>query len=266
MAKPSRKPTVNTVEKSRQSRAFTLIELLVVIAIIAVLASLLLPAMATGKEQARKARCKSNLRQFGIATILYADDNNGIPLGTVVPSGDLLLPSAINAKAGSRTDLYNVEAYSPDVPGLRVDTEEVKVSGLWWCPSSRPPSDKAVQDQARLWGFISTSYSYFARADTWNPAYASRREDLTERQLLASRLLSTDILFLWNGNSQYYYNHGKNPFSSDPPPPRFTGLNQLYGDGRVEWKSYRKFDVANLHPGNPDIGWVKGHSIDTSFY
>ena len=68
--------------QAKQRSGFTLIELLVVIAIIAILAALLIPAMSNAKERARRAHCKSNLRQFLMAAHIFADDHE-----SALPSG-----------------------------------------------------------------------------------------------------------------------------------------------------------------------------------
>ena len=63
----------------RPKKGFTLIELLVVIAIIAVLVALLLPAVQQAREAARRAQCKNNLKQFGLAMQTYHDSTKKFP-------------------------------------------------------------------------------------------------------------------------------------------------------------------------------------------
>src|SRR5437867_4263657 len=60
-----------------QRSAFTRIELLVVIAILGIRASLLLPALLASKAKARRVQCVDNLRQLGLATLMYWEDNDG---------------------------------------------------------------------------------------------------------------------------------------------------------------------------------------------
>jgi prepilin-type N-terminal cleavage/methylation domain-containing protein/prepilin-type processing-associated H-X9-DG protein len=149
-------------------RAFTLLELLVVIAIISTLAALLVPTLKTAKDKANQAKCASNMKQFGMAFVMYAETHNGWLPENWDDNDDNWQSQLVDADrggnyfGGTNSMRSIIPSWTP--PCIRVSTRLLCPTTVKRCATGPSGTVISLTDPHEQWGY---SYNHCRGSVSW---------------------------------------------------------------------------------------------------